>query len=45
MAKQPASDCPFTAKEQGAALTAEVMKGCRWLKPKWVAQVEFTEGN
>jgi bifunctional non-homologous end joining protein LigD len=25
------------------ALTAEAMKQCRWLKPKLVAQIEFTE--
>jgi bifunctional non-homologous end joining protein LigD len=25
------------------ALTADEMKECRWLKPKLVAQIEFTE--
>jgi DNA ligase D-like protein (predicted ligase) len=41
--------CPFwnlpepkTAR-RGMALTAEVMKKCRWLKPELVAHVEFTE--
>ena len=43
MGKQPASDCPFAAKEQDATLTADAMKACRWLKPKLVAQLEFTE--
>lgn len=28
---------------RGLALTAAAMKHCRWLKPKLVAQIEFTE--
>jgi ATP-dependent DNA ligase len=28
---------------RGLALTTDVMKPCRWFKPKLVAQVEFTE--
>jgi ATP-dependent DNA ligase len=28
---------------RGEALTPEVMKKCRWLKPVLVAQTEFTE--
>ena len=28
---------------RGEAITAEVMKKCRWLKPRLVAQIEFTE--
>ena len=41
--------CPFANlpepknARRGEALTAEVMKKCRWLKPKLVAQIEFTE--
>ena len=41
--------CPFANlpepknARRGEALTAKVMKKCRWLKPKLVAQVEFTE--
>jgi len=41
--------CPFSNlpepqnARRGEALTAEVMKRCRWLKPKLVAQIEFTE--
>jgi ATP-dependent DNA ligase len=41
--------CPFTNlpepknARRGVALTAEAMKKCRWLKPKLVVQVEFTE--
>jgi DNA ligase D-like protein (predicted ligase) len=41
--------CPFANlpepkyARRGEALTAEVMKKCRWLKPALVAQVEFTE--
>jgi bifunctional non-homologous end joining protein LigD len=41
--------CPFANlpepknARRGIALTAEVMKKCRWLKPELVAQVEFTE--
>jgi bifunctional non-homologous end joining protein LigD len=41
--------CPFdnlpepkTAR-RGEALTAEVMKKCRWVRPKLVAQIEFTD--
>ena len=43
------TDCPFanlpepkTARRR-LALTADVMKTCRWLKPELVAQVEFAE--
>jgi len=41
--------CPFANlpepknARRGIALTAEVMKRCRWLKPKLVAQIEFAE--
>lgn len=41
--------CPFgnlpepKNARRGEALTVEVMKKCHWLKPKLVAQVEFTE--
>jgi bifunctional non-homologous end joining protein LigD len=41
--------CPFANlpepknARRGEALTAEVMKKCRWVKPEVVAQVEFTE--
>jgi ATP-dependent DNA ligase len=41
--------CPFAnlpeAKNarRGEALTAEVMRKCRWLKPQLVVQVEFTD--
>jgi bifunctional non-homologous end joining protein LigD len=41
--------CPFANlpepanARRGEALTAAVMKKCRWLKPKLVAQVEYTE--
>jgi bifunctional non-homologous end joining protein LigD len=41
--------CPFAnlpepkAARRGEALTREVMKKCRWLKPEIVAQIEFTE--
>lgn len=41
--------CPFAnlpeAKNarRGEALTAEVMKKCRWLKPKLVGRVDFTD--
>jgi ATP-dependent DNA ligase len=43
------SKCPFAnlpEKESGRwgqGLTAEKMKECVWLKPKFVAQVEFLE--
>jgi bifunctional non-homologous end joining protein LigD len=43
------SICPFAnlpepkSARRGIALTAEAMKECRWLKPKLVAQIEFTE--
>jgi len=48
------SKCPFANlpepknSRRGKALTKEAMKDCKWLKPKLVAQVEFTdwtEGN
>jgi bifunctional non-homologous end joining protein LigD len=41
--------CPFANlpeprnARRGEALTAEVMQKCRWLKPKLVAQVEYTD--
>jgi bifunctional non-homologous end joining protein LigD len=41
--------CPFANlpepknARRGIPLTAQAMKECRWLKPKLVAQVEFTE--
>src|SRR5262245_60512690 len=39
--------CPFAnlpeKKRTMWALTAEEMKSCRWLKPKLVAQIDFTE--
>jgi bifunctional non-homologous end joining protein LigD len=41
--------CPFAnlpeppSARRGEALTPEVMKKCRWLKPLLVAQVEFTD--
>jgi bifunctional non-homologous end joining protein LigD len=41
--------CPFgnlpesKSARRGLALTAEAMKQCRWLEPKLVAQIEFTE--
>ena len=41
--------CPFanlpepTNARRGEALTAEVKKKCRWLRPELVAQVEYTE--
>jgi bifunctional non-homologous end joining protein LigD len=41
--------CPFANlperrnARRGLALTADVMKQCRWLKPTLVVQVEFTE--
>jgi bifunctional non-homologous end joining protein LigD len=42
-------DCPFAnlpepqSARRGEALTKEVMKKCRWLTPKLVVQVEFTD--
>jgi ATP-dependent DNA ligase len=42
-------DCPFANlpepknARRGEALTAEVMRKCRWLRPELVAQVEYTE--
>jgi len=41
--------CPFANlpesknARRGEALTVEVMKKCRWLKPKLVARVDFTD--
>jgi bifunctional non-homologous end joining protein LigD len=41
--------CPFAnlpekkSARRGEALTAAAMKKCRWLKPKLIAQVEFTD--
>ncbi|HEX6715749.1 MAG TPA: non-homologous end-joining DNA ligase [Pyrinomonadaceae bacterium] len=43
------SVCPFAnlpepaSARRGEAITAEVMKNIQWLRPKLVAQVEFTE--
>jgi len=43
------SRCPFAnlpekpSARRGEAITAEVMKNIQWLKPKLVAQIEFTE--
>ena len=43
------SKCPFANlpepknARRGKALTKEAMKECKWLKPKLVAQVEFTD--
>ena len=43
------SKCPFAnlpepaSARRGEAITAEVMTGIQWLKPKLVAQIEFTE--
>jgi ATP-dependent DNA ligase len=41
--------CPFAnlpeRKRTQWALTREEMKNCVWLKPKLVAQIEFTEWN
>lgn len=43
------SQCPFanlperTSARRGEAVTAEVMKTIQWLRPKLVAQFEFTE--
>lgn len=43
------SVCPFAnlpepaSARRGEAVTAEVMKKIRWLRPKLVAQIEFTE--
>lgn len=43
------SECPFAnlpekaSARRGEAITAEVMKKIQWLRPKLVAQIEFTE--
>jgi len=41
------AECPFVnlpeKKRTQWALTREEMKNCRWVRPKLVAQVEFTE--
>jgi DNA ligase D-like protein (predicted ligase) len=43
------AQCPFAnlpepaSARRGEAITAEVMKKIRWLRPKLVAQIEFTE--
>src|SRR5215213_620425 len=43
------SECPFanlperSNARRGEAITAEVMKKIQWLRPKLVAQIEFTE--
>ncbi len=42
-------DCPFAnlpesrSARRGMALTREAMRSCRWLQPKLVVQVEFTQ--
>ena len=47
--KLETAECPFANlpepknARRGEALTAEVMKKCRWLRPELVAQVEYTE--
>lgn len=43
------SECPFAnlperaGARRGEAVTADVMRNLRWLRPKLVAQIEFTE--
>jgi ATP-dependent DNA ligase len=43
------ADCPFAnlpepaSARRGEAITAEVMKKIQWLRPRLVAQIEFTE--
>jgi bifunctional non-homologous end joining protein LigD len=43
------SECPFAnlpepaSARRGEAITAEVMEKIQWLRPKLVAQIEFTE--
>ena len=43
------SQCPFdnlpepSSARRGEAITAEVMKKIQWLRPKLIAQIEFTE--
>lgn len=43
------AECPFANlpepknARRGKALTAEVMKECRWVKPELVAQIEYTD--
>ena len=43
------SQCPFAnlpepaSARRGEAITADVMKNIKWLRPKLVAQIEFTE--
>jgi bifunctional non-homologous end joining protein LigD len=47
--KLETDECPFAnlpeAKNarRGEALTAEVMKKCRWLRPELVAQIEYAD--
>jgi DNA ligase D-like protein (predicted ligase) len=47
--KYETTTCPFANlpesknARRGEALTADVMKRCVWLKPKLVAQIEFTD--
>jgi len=42
-------DCPFAnlpepaSARRGEAITADVMRKIQWLRPKLVAQIEFTE--
>lgn len=48
-AKLETDACPFANlpepknARRGEALTADVMKKCRWLKPELVAQIEYTD--
>jgi bifunctional non-homologous end joining protein LigD len=43
------TECPFAnlpepaSARRGEAITAEVMRNIQWLRPKLVAQIEFTE--
>jgi bifunctional non-homologous end joining protein LigD len=47
--KLETATCPFANlpepknARRGKALTAEVMKECRWVKPELVAQIEYTD--
>src|SRR6185369_15175659 len=48
-ARRETSECPFAnlpepkSARRGEALTSDVMKRCRWLRPDLVAQIQFTE--
>ena len=43
------TECPFAnlpepkGARRGEALTAEVMRKCKWVRPEVVAQIEFTD--